>query len=159
MTESAEYIDCPNCSRPVKADAKVCGHCWTKFQGETARDTSRPDSQAPPRFRSEIAALTVRYRDAYAVASTILGFGGVVKAIGVLLAGIIVLASLAVSNEFGGGRAVLGGLLVGFWVGGSLYLLGVLTSAQGQILQATLDTAVNTSPLLEIEHRIGLIKN
>ena len=159
MTESPEYIDCPNCSRPVKADAKVCGHCWTKFQGETVRDTSRPGSDSPPKFRSEIAALTVRYRDAYAVASTIMGFGGVVKAIGVLLAGIVVLASLATSNDLGGGRAVLGGLLLGAWIGGIIYLLGILTSAQGQILRATLDTAVNTSPLLDHEHRIGLIKN
>jgi hypothetical protein len=51
----------------------------------------------------------------------------------------------------GGGSAAAGiviGLILGLVIGLPLYLLGVLISAQGQILSATLDTAVNTSPLI-----------
>lgn len=40
---------------------------------------------------------------------------------------------------------VIGSLLAGF-VGIQSYVLGVLVSAQGQILKATLDGAINSSP-------------
>jgi hypothetical protein len=40
----------------------------------------------------------------------------------------------------------LGGIII--------YVIGVLVSAQGQILKATLDTAVHTSPFLDDDQRL-----
>ena len=42
----------------------------------------------------------------------------------------------------------VGGAILGIIVAVPIFILGVLVSAQGQILKATLDTAVNSSQLL-----------
>jgi ABC-type antimicrobial peptide transport system permease subunit len=87
-----------------------------------------------------------RYTDSYLVARTIAAFGATVKfiafAIGV---GIFLVALIAghQSVEYG-----VGGFILGAIVAIPIYILGILVSAQGQILKATLDTAVCSSPLL-----------
>lgn len=94
-----------------------------------------------------------RYTDAYRVADAIVGIGSVLKWIGGIGAGILIVFAIAntaskttpqiVQPEVGIGVAVfLGGL---WWA--VFFVSGVLVSAQGQILRATLDTAVNTTPL------------
>jgi len=49
------------------------------------------------------------------------------------------------------------GLLSAVVVGGLFYLLGVLISALGQILEASVDTAINTSPFLSNAHRAEIM--
>src|SRR5688572_12530572 len=112
MTESSEYMNCPSCGRPVKADATVCGHCWTKFQGEVVKSTSRLSRPSAPNVSSEIARLTVRYRDTYAVASTMVGFGAIVKAIGLILGALVFIASVGTAGGLGA-RVIIGGLILG----------------------------------------------
>ena len=91
-----------------------------------------------------------RYSDAYLVAKATVSFGNLIKIIGVLLAGVIIVAALFISNQAGAGAAgiVVGGILAASLSGLLLYLLGVLVAANGQVLQATLDSAVNSSPFL-----------
>lgn len=96
------------------------------------------------------------YADAYAVAASIVTFGGVLKAIGVV--GAVLVVALAIISETLGATVVLGGRPV--QIGGALvvgglwwaffYVGGVIVSAQGQLLNASLDTAVNTALLLEV---------
>ncbi|MCB9913493.1 MAG: hypothetical protein H6827_10885 [Planctomycetes bacterium] len=101
-----------------------------------------------------LARLANRYDDAYRVATGAGGIGTGFKVLGGLaaLGGLIVaasglsraapgLATLAYSDVFLGVGVILG-------VGAPLFALGVLLSAVGQALKATVDTAVNTSPLL-----------
>jgi hypothetical protein len=45
------------------------------------------------------------------------------------------------------------GILVGVLVGMGIYILGMLIAAQGQVLVALLDTALNTSPYLDADTR------
>jgi hypothetical protein len=95
-----------------------------------------------------------RYADAYLVAQMVNGTGQTVKLVGFLFAALVTLGGLVAASKMG---AVVGfaGLLFGILVALPFYALGVLVSAQGQILKATLDTAVNTSPILsqdEIRH-------
>jgi hypothetical protein len=53
---------------------------------------------------------------------------------------------------------MLGGLLAaGLWFA-LFFILGSLVSAQGQILKATLDGAVNTSPFLTDEQRAQMMR-
>jgi hypothetical protein len=48
---------------------------------------------------------------------------------------------------------ILIGAVFGALVGGLFFLLGVLISAQGQLLKAHADSAVHTSPFLNNEER------
>jgi hypothetical protein len=88
-----------------------------------------------------------RYRDAYRVGAALVGLGNAIKFVGAILGGIIFLVSLSSKNLLGGGAVVLGifiAVIVGilFWIG------GVIVAAQGQILLATVDTAVASSHFL-----------
>ena len=56
--------------------------------------------------------------------------------------------ALAISNSFGGGSATFVGLLVALVVGGLFYIAGIIVAGQGQVLRATLDSAVSHSPFL-----------
>jgi len=85
-----------------------------------------------------------RYRDAYSLTSILLRIGEVVKVVGIVLGGLLALSSLT----SGIGVLVFGGLLIAVTVGLSVFVFGVLLSAQGQILRATLDSAVNSFPML-----------
>jgi hypothetical protein len=86
------------------------------------------------------------------VARATTALGAVVKTIGILLGFLVLLAAMILSREVGNGLLLfVGGLLSGAVVGIPLYVLGVLVSAQGQVLKATLDTAVHGSPFLQKE--------
>ena len=57
------------------------------------------------------------------------------------------------------GIAIVGGLFFAAAVWFALFfVLGVLVSAQGQILRATLDSAVNSSPFLTNDQRASIMK-
>jgi len=91
-------------------------------------------------------SISHRYTDAYRVARAIMTFGTTVKVIGAVVAAIIAVAGLASSDQLGS-RGLIGGLLLGAMVGLVFWIAGVFVTAQGQLLRASLDTAVNTSPL------------
>ena len=91
-----------------------------------------------------------RYGDAYTVANAIINTGEAVKVIGVALAlvGAVAVAVVGYSGEsanFGFWSDL--GLLLCAVVGLAVWIAGVFITAQGQLLRALLDTAVNTSPL------------
>jgi hypothetical protein len=88
------------------------------------------------------------------VARTIDGVGVTIKTIGLLLGALLALASLVTGSNGGVGIAfaVMGIVLAGT-IAAVLFLLGTLASAQGQILKAALDTAVNSSHFLTDQDR------
>jgi hypothetical protein len=110
------------------------------------RPTKRPIDES----RSPVVN---RYQDAYHVGAALVGLGNTIKIIGLVLAGIIVLGSLSAANGLFGGGAVLAGGLLAAIVGGLFWVCGVIVAAQGQILQATLDTAVASSHFLTVQER------
>jgi hypothetical protein len=95
-------------------------------------------------------SLLNRYADGYLVARTVDATGQTIKIVGFFAAGLTALMGLLAAGQLG---ALVGfaGLLLGALVALPFYALGVLISAQGQILKATLDTAVHSSPLLSVE--------
>jgi len=99
-------------------------------------------------------AVIKRYKDAYLVARATDGIGGVVKFIGALLGIIIVIAGFVVGSQ---GRDntmfVVGSFILAAIVTIPFYVLGVLVSAHGQVLKASLDEAVHTSPFLTDHQR------
>ena len=99
--------------------------------------------------------LTKRYKDAYAVGRVTVAFGKTIKGIGIGVAGLMALIAIGIlqsSSTIG-----MGALVFALVVGGLFYILGVLISASGQVLEATLDTAVNSSPFLNNSHRADIM--
>ena len=103
--------------------------------------------------------LAERYRaavEAYIVAKAVVALGGTTKGAAILLAVLgLLVVGIAVRDVQGSTSIVLGAagvVLAAFFVG-VLYLLGIMVSAEGQILQASLDTAVSSSPFLTNDER------
>ena len=100
----------------------------------------------------ESNALKGRYRDAYAGADAIVGWGNLVKTFGIVAGVVIVLLGVVAAGNFGPAVFILF-LVLAVAVGGMFYMFGIMAAAQGQVLLAALDTAVNTSPLLSVEQK------
>jgi hypothetical protein len=110
-------------------------------------------------------SVLVRYKDAYLLARAITGIGKSVKFVGVaifvLLAvgGILVVIQTTAPGVPGEQRqwsaSQLGflGVPLGVIIGLPLYILGIIVAAQGELLKATLDTAVNGTPFLKDDQR------
>lgn len=102
-----------------------------------------------------------RYQDSYTVARTVNTFGNLAKLAGYVCAGIIAFIGLLLTfitvasfRDSGVGFVVfLIALVVGAVVGSIFYILGILLSALGQNLMATLDSAVNGSPFMTNEQK------
>ncbi len=97
-------------------------------------------------------ALSKRYRQAYQVAHGIIRFGDIVRLVSLGIGALIVLASsIAAASPYFGIYEFFIGLLVAMFVACTGWVGGTLMQASGQIMQASLDTAVNTSPLFDNE--------
>lgn len=88
-----------------------------------------------------------RYQDAYRVAEGAIALGKIVKLVALVLGGLILLIGLIGASGFGGATVFLGSLVSAIVVAGAGYIAGVFISAQGQMIRATLDIAVNTASL------------
>jgi hypothetical protein len=123
----------------------------------------QPTQSQTPKFLPEsveVNSLMSRYWDAYVVAKVAAGLGEVIKVVAVVLAALIALGALLIAGQVGGGGGVVTfflGVIGAAFVGGQFYLLGVIVMAQGQILKASLDGAVNSSPFLQNEHRAKIM--
>ena len=130
--------------------------------GEAKGGVSASESQIskPLSEGVEVKSLMSRYWDAYAVARVTAGLGEVIKGIAAVLAILIALGALLIAGQVGGSGAIVTfflGVIGAAFVGGQFYLLGVIVMAQGQILKASLDGAVNSSPFLQNEHRAKIM--
>jgi uncharacterized membrane protein len=116
---------------------------------------------ADPSVSRQVSVMMKRYKDAYIVARVTTKFGGMIKVIGIIIAVLLVLIGFTVARD-GGPRnpvsylGIVGGVF-GIFTGALFYIIGVLVSAQGQILKASLDSAVNGSPFLTNEHRAKIM--
>ena len=96
-----------------------------------------------------------RYQDAYRVAAATVAIGAAVKVLAICLAGLCLIGAVAGASQSIANLSSLSaapllvGLVVAVAVGVPIYALGILVSVAGQVLKATLDTAVHTSPFLD----------
>jgi hypothetical protein len=110
-----------------------------------------------PSKSRRLSTLMKRYRDAYIVARVTNGFGAIIKTIGIIAGGLLALIGFMAASKGGPNdpMSVLGivGIVVAILIGGLFYILGILVAAHGQILKASLDTAVNSSPFLTNDNK------
>jgi hypothetical protein len=162
--------NCPKCHEEVEDDFDVCWNCQTGKDGsipETYFAANKPkvkdgghvkkSPEVKVRDSAEATSLMKRYTDAYLVARAINGFGSLIKVIAIVIAILLVLIGFWVAAQNGPREPIsyLGimGIFAGILSGALFYIIGVLVSAQGQILKASLDGAVNSSPFLTNEQR------
>jgi hypothetical protein len=160
-------MNCPNCSNTIDAKTKFCPYCDAPVEDYVAASRGGLDTTAATASATGRSPIANRYVDLYRVARLLVGLGSTVKVLGVVLGiGILLLfifIGAAGSSQPSGfnqtstnpimiGTSVVGGVF-GLFVGGVIFLLGTLISAQGQILFAQADCAVHTSPFLTNEER------
>jgi hypothetical protein len=127
---------------------------------ELVANPAMPGSAVVP-ASGQVAVLMRRYNDSYIVARETNKFGGIIKVIAIALAVLIILVGfIFISNNPSGNTAftmivltIISGGITGLW----FYIAGVIVAAQGQILKASLDSAVNNSPFLTNEQRANIM--
>jgi VIT1/CCC1 family predicted Fe2+/Mn2+ transporter len=130
-----------------------------RILAERAKTGEEPAVKAQPvaqQGRSErAAALSGRYRDAYRVSGVISGLGTTIKIVGAIVAAIpIVIGFFFSGSDI---RFLLAALCFGGIVWALFFFVGVIVSAQGQILNACLDIAVNGSPHIDAEEKADIM--
>jgi hypothetical protein len=111
----------------------------------------------------EITPITKRYNDAYTLARFQTGLGTTIKLLALIIGGFVTLVCFLytisqsvpqrglfgpTTNEIGMAFGFVG-MVGGVLIAGIGWVYGSSISAQGQVLKAVLDTAVNTSPFLD----------
>jgi hypothetical protein len=174
LTEQPVSVDqSPERQRPqTKSSVQSIEQPISITQPQQTQSSSFPVSKPKAASTSaRILALTGRYQDAYLVAKITVGLGSTIKVVGIVLAiliflGTFMFASFATQQSGIGSRdgsggvfvvAMLGGGFYAFIVGFVFYFIGVIVSAQGQVLRATLDNTVGNSPFLENEQKAAIM--
>ena len=155
--EKLEKI-CPKCAVAVVPTRHSwrgyeCPKCGTNLDAEDIPWTKQTKPASPPignagrhpQPEEAVSSLAKRYQDAYLVANTTSS----------IVLGIAIFAvAVAESNST---QVIVVVLFAGIVIGGFIVMFGVLICALGQLLKATLDTALNTSPLLTNSERTKIM--
>lgn len=150
---------CHNCSNPIDAKTQFCPYCDAPV--DITYKATKDAGGAVIAKSSQLSELMNRYKDSYLVARATNGFGRAIKAVGTIIGVLITLIGLMAQGE--GARdatsRIIGlvTIVFGIFAGTLLYIIGVLVSAQGQILKASLDSAVNSSPFLTNEYKAKIM--
>ena len=163
--ETTEVIaNCPNpeCGEPIRVDHPYtwCSECGEplpeeiKAQLPRARSIVVQESEVDESHARAIGpdALAQRYKQAYQSARIIVGAGSGVKVLGPIMATLFAIVSLKAD-----GFLLFAGLASSLALGVSLYVAGVMILAQGELLRATTDSAINTSPLLDNDQKSRIL--
>jgi hypothetical protein len=104
-------------------------------------------------------SLEQRYHDGYLVAGSMVLMGTIVKFLSLAIGAVIIIVVVAGAQNGNvlGNLEIAGGIATGVVVALSGFAAGVLISAQGQIMQSMIDTAVNTSPLIDTGEKARII--
>jgi len=91
------------------------------------------------------------------VAKVIVGVGNLVKVLGIVAAAVVVLVGLVVTSTTNTAVPLIASFPLALVIWLLPWALGVLVSAQGELLKANIDQAVNTSPFLVDEQRAQIM--
>jgi hypothetical protein len=120
---------------------------------------------------AQAGSISGRYADAYLRANFQTGLGKTIQTASLLIGGVVAglalifaLSELVPQPGMFGASSNTVGAAFGFFVAtiaaamtGIGWIFGALISAQGQLLKATLDSAVNTSPFLDDSERARMM--
>lgn len=138
------------------SDEEIAEEVKVRSLGQSSAPRSPQMSKTDNPVSMKPSELTKRYGEAYLVARATNGIGSIFKTIGFLIAALVVVVGF-VGADRGGVVVVIGAIVIAAVVFAIFFLLGTLVSAQGQILKATLDSAVNGSPFLTNEQKARIM--
>lgn len=99
-----------------------------------------------------------RYKHAYTMARFIDGFGLTVRGIGITLGLLGILAGLLLAAETDTSLLPTAlGILLGATIGFAFYVVGIIVSAHGQHLKASLDISVCSSPFMDDDQKAAVM--
>ena len=160
-------MTCNNCGNSIPDGSKFCQACGTlagfvntPSANATYNQRFGPAAMVQRAETSQAQKMTSRYKDAYRVGRAIVGVGDVIKVLGGALAAIIFIGALYANTQVRGeiGVAIMI-VAIGFaaFAGVLFFVMGTLIAAQGQILKATLDSAINSSPFITDDNRAEIM--
>ena len=154
-TSRFHMAECKRCGRKAQFMSDLCADCINNPVDHVSpvAVSATPTDFVSARVQSN-SRMVNRYQDAYRVGTALVALGNAIKAIGALLAVVILGGSFTLSSGSLGSSAVMIGVVMAAISGGVLWVGGVLVSAQGQILRATLDNAVSNSPFMTERERL-----
>jgi hypothetical protein len=130
---------------------------------QTAPSTPPSTKPSPDEGNTRKEKAISRYQDAYRIAQFYVRVGRTITTIGAVLGILIAIIGFASAGSFSGGPygrqsdvgawAVLMALLMGGTVWFMFFVAGVIISGRGQQLLASLDSAVHSSPFMDIEEK------
>ena len=156
-------LTCPKCSNAIDSKTEFCPYCDTPV-ADYVRSATSVGVTTPSSIPVGGNPVVYRYLDLYRAARLLVGIGNTVKVLGIVVGVAILLLCLfagvagstqnstSQSGFFALGAFVVGAVF-GAFVGGIVFLLGILISAQGQILLAQADSAIHTSPFMTDEEK------
>lgn len=153
-------MQCPGCGKEIPISGTLlagayCADCRGKGIGASPQTPSAQVEEAAllTSVRKTQLPVVNRYRDAYRVATFLVALGNTIKIIGLATGAIVFLVFASAGQQFGSGAGAIVGMVFGGIAAGIGFVLGVLVSAQGQILRATLDTSVSASQFMTNHER------
>lgn len=158
QTPSPEQLWAPGPAQ-APAQAPVAAQAPMSFGQQGGGPQAAFSMAQPGDFRS--ANVSRRYKDAYHVAGVIVGLGRVLKIIGIVVAILTLLGGIVSFSAMPSveGAGPLKFMMLAYGIFGAVFawlvfwIWGVVISAVGQLLRATLDGAVHTSPFLNDDQR------
>jgi hypothetical protein len=99
------------------------------------------------------ASVVNRYEDGYRVGAALIVIGNVIKVVAGVVAVALVIGVFVTSKQTGSALVTAAGLLAAAVSGILVWAAGVVVCAQGQVLRATLDTAVASSHFMTDHER------
>ena len=154
IDDTHENSWCTRCGEPLPVEIKSRLPKLAALTAASLAAGQKLDDSADVPGQTSGPLVVNRYRDAYRVGAALVGLGGAIKAIGAILAVIICLGSLSSGDSPFGVGGVVAGIFVAAIVAGLFWVNGVIVAAQGEILRATLDSAVAHSPFLNNLERL-----
>jgi hypothetical protein len=170
-------MKCPKCGlvNPDNAQRCQCGYDFelmkqlTSYLGQSATRTPEETETIEDLFQrtqnvqpGEGHALIKRYGNAYRAGKGLAKVGRLARGLGLILGVLAFFVALLLGANYLPGinmttRAVIA-LLASTLAAVPVYLLGELVTALGQVLQASVDTAVNTSPFLDNTQKSQILR-
>lgn len=151
---------CPHCATKVMDDDTACWKCNGTLTPVQLEDEPGAElfERAADEKTTRSSEVVGRYRDGYRVAATISVLGQTVKFAGLITALLLVVGlGVVISNSGASGDSKFGMSVVTFIVGGIIafvfWVWGVIIAAVGQSLKASLDSAVHSSPFMDLREK------
>ena len=155
--------NCETCGARKSNHVKFCTECGApQIKSLDALPLPLLGSSAdqPPAISgSYFERLRLRYQDAYAISRGLVKTGSLIKQTGSIVGGSLLIIGIVCSiRDVGFGIAGIIFMLGGAFAAGGGYIAGTSIAAMGQVMSASIDTAINTSTCISDKEKVDVLE-